>query len=137
MIQRLIFVAVVLALMLAALAVVPQPARAEDEATPAPQAIAPPNYYVPPGTPAGTPAALYPSPRPVPPLVGRTYITYPPLAPHEFLYPHHRVYVRDNGGSKTRTSVTWSHRHPWPPYVTWGTPSLHSPPAYAGPPAVH
>ena len=37
------------------------------------------NYYVPPvgGERRG---AMYPCPRPTPPLVGHTYVTYPPLA---------------------------------------------------------
>jgi hypothetical protein len=69
------------------------------------------NYYVPPGSYGGVPAALYLSPRPAPPVVGYTYITYQPLLPHEFLYPHHRRYWRYNpaAGSWTRTSVTWQH----------------------------
>jgi hypothetical protein len=51
----------------------------------------------------GTPAQLYISPRPTPPLVGHTWITYPPLMPHEFLYHHHRKYYKyyRNGGFTT------------------------------------
>ncbi len=45
-----------------------------------------PNYYAMPTGPEGLTAALYPCPRPTPPLIGQTYITYEPLAPHEFLY---------------------------------------------------
>jgi hypothetical protein len=58
------------------------------------------NYYV---GPPGVPAKLYPSPRPTPPMVGWTYITYQPLMPHEFLYHHHRHYYRyyPNGGFTT------------------------------------
>ena len=39
-------------------------------------------------------SAIYPSPRPTPPWIGHTYIPYQPLAPHEFLHPHYRVYRR-------------------------------------------
>ena len=51
------------------------------------------NYYVPPVGPGSVGAELYPCPRPTPPLVGHTYITYQPLMPHEFLYKHHRHYT--------------------------------------------
>ena len=51
------------------------------------------NYYVPPVGPSSVGAELYPCPRPTPPLVGHTYITYQPLMPHEFLYKHHRHYT--------------------------------------------
>jgi hypothetical protein len=66
------------------------------------------NYYVPP-TCGGVGAQLYLSPRPVPPHVGNTYITYQPLMPHEFLYHHHRTYHRyyNSGQGLTRTSVKW------------------------------
>lgn len=64
------------------------------------------NYYVPP-TCGGVGAELYLSPRPVPPHVGHTYITYQPLYPHEFLYHHHRSYHRyyNGGQGLTRTCV--------------------------------
>ncbi len=66
------------------------------------------NFYVPPGACGGVTAQLYPCPRPTPPLVGHTYITYPPLAPHEFLHPHTKAYYRRNPGSGwTRTTVLW------------------------------
>ena len=70
------------------------------------------NYYVPPvdcGGYGGVGAELYPCPRPTPPLVGHTYITYQPLDPHEFLYRHHRCYYRDNGpyAGVTKTWVCW------------------------------
>ena len=66
------------------------------------------NYYVHPGAAGLVGAQLYVSPRPTPPLVGHTYITYPPLMPHEFLYQHHRVYETYNPGSGwTRTRVRW------------------------------
>jgi hypothetical protein len=62
------------------------------------------NYYVSPSRPGGgVPAQLYVSPRPTPPMVGHTFITYPPLMPHEFLYHHHRKYWKyyRNGGYTT------------------------------------
>ena len=71
------------------------------------------NYYVAPvpcGPHGAVGAQLYVSPRPTPPLVGHTYITYQPLLPHEFLYGHHRVYWRDHGphGGITRTTVRYN-----------------------------
>jgi hypothetical protein len=62
-------------------------------------------YQGPTASGVGTPAKLYVSPRPNPPLVGHTWITYPPLYPHEFLYHHHRKYYKyyHNGG--------WTHSH--------------------------
>ena len=66
------------------------------------------NFYVPPGGCAGVPAQLYVSPRPTPPLVGHTYVTYQPLMPHEFLYKHYRVYHRCTpGAGRTKTVVIW------------------------------
>ncbi|MCS7236826.1 MAG: hypothetical protein NZ899_00980 [Thermoguttaceae bacterium] len=65
------------------------------------------NYYVAPG-PDGIGVELYPAPRPAPPWVGHTYITYEPLMPHEFLYRHQRVYIRVHpDGRRTRTLVWW------------------------------
>lgn len=65
------------------------------------------NYYV--GQQGyGVPAQLYVAPRPTPPRVGHTYITYQPLMPHEFMYRHHRTYVsRHPGGGKNRTHVSY------------------------------
>ena len=66
------------------------------------------NYYVPPVGPGGVGAELYLCPRPAPPLVGHTYITYQPLMPHEFLYKHHRYYTTfHDDAPPTRTSVHW------------------------------
>ncbi|HEV2972265.1 MAG TPA: hypothetical protein VGY55_19985 [Pirellulales bacterium] len=70
------------------------------------------NYYVAPvtcGCAGAMGAQLYVSPRPVPPLVGHTYITYQPLLPQEFLYPHKRVYYTPNGpyAPVTKTHVWW------------------------------
>ena len=70
------------------------------------------NYYVPPVACNGygaVGAELYPCPRPTPPLVGHTYITYQPLMPQEFMYRHHRCYTRDNGpyAGLTKTWVCW------------------------------
>jgi hypothetical protein len=66
------------------------------------------NFYVPPVGDQSVGAALYPCPRPAPPLVGWTYITYQPLMPHEFLYHHHRTYtyIHSDGGV-THTTVCW------------------------------
>jgi len=70
------------------------------------------NYYVGPvpcGAYGAAGAQLYVSPRPVPPFVGHTYITYEPLLPHEFLYKHRRTYQRYHGphGGVTTTHVRW------------------------------
>ncbi len=67
------------------------------------------NFYVPPVCPpTDVGAELYPCPRPVPPSVGHTYITYEPLMPHEFLYRHSRSYWRYNPGAGwTRARVSW------------------------------
>ena len=42
-----------------------------------------PNYYATPEGPEGLTAAMYPCPRPTPPLTGQTIITYGPLAPQQ------------------------------------------------------
>lgn len=66
----------------------------------------PANYYV--DSPDGAGAAMYPCPRPVPPWVGGTNITYQALAPHEFLYHHSRTYVTYHDDARpTRTTVHW------------------------------
>lgn len=66
------------------------------------------NYYVPPDPYWGLGAQLYVCPRPTPPLVGHTYITYQPLMPHEFLYQHHRTYYRYHPqGGVTKVHVGW------------------------------
>jgi hypothetical protein len=87
------------------------------------------NYYAPPGSPAGVGAALYPSPRPTPPLVGQTYITYQPLMPHEYLYEHTRVYwSKQPCSALTRTKVEWRCggflSNIFCPSVNWSGPSL-------------
>ncbi|MHC4177449.1 MAG: hypothetical protein ACYSWU_08080 [Planctomycetota bacterium] len=71
------------------------------------------NYYVPAGDCGGVPAQLYPSPRPTPPVVGHTYVTYQPLMPHEFLGRHRRKYWSYNSatGVRTRTVAVW--RQSW------------------------
>ncbi|MCS5616624.1 MAG: hypothetical protein NZ658_01380 [Pirellulales bacterium] len=66
------------------------------------------NFYTPPVPVGPSPAMgaqLYVSPRPVPPRVGHTWITYPPFMPHEFLYQHRRKYVRPAGVTGLRTTV--------------------------------
>ena len=68
------------------------------------------NYYVAPTNPAGVPAQMYLSPRPVPAHVGHTWYTYQPFYPHENLYVHKRNYWAHNpGGGWTRTKVHWGH----------------------------
>jgi len=87
-----------------------------------------PNYYAMPAGAEGLTAALYPCPRPTPPLVGQTYVTYEPLSPHEFLYVHHQHYkTRNECGQVTRTSVTWNHRGQCLPLLTNAAPGLHTP----------
>jgi hypothetical protein len=90
-----------------------------------------PNYYAMPAGADGLTAALYPCPRPTPPLIGETNITYSPLSPHEFLYRHHQHYASFNGPHQvTRTSITYGH-HPtlWPfhPSLTSSAPALRTP----------
>ena len=53
---------------------------------------------------------MYPSPYPTPLIAGRTYITYQPLMPHEYMYWHHRSYHRyyDGGKGLNRTIVKYS-----------------------------
>ena len=66
------------------------------------------NFYTPPvpvGPGPAMGAQLYVSPRPVPPQVGHTWVTYPPFMPHEFLYKHRRKYVRPAGVTGLRTTV--------------------------------
>ncbi|MBA2117989.1 hypothetical protein [Bremerella alba] len=64
---------------------------------------------------AGYPAAMYTSPMTTPPYVPQTYITYPALDPHEFLYKHHRNYYHYyNGGQGfNRTKVHWYGGRTW------------------------
>ena len=83
-------------------------ARAEDMDYSYSAASPPSNFYVQPDGYQSVGAQLYLCPRPAPPLVGQTYIIYPPLAPHEFLYHHHRVYWTNHAdAAPTRTSVHW------------------------------
>ena len=79
-----------------------------------------PNYYAMPTGPEGLTAALYPSPRPTPPLVGQTYITYEPLAPHEFLYLHHHCYKTYNGDAPGYADLG----HLWAPPDAVAVPSV-------------
>lgn len=66
------------------------------------------NFYNGPSACGGVPAQLYVAPRPTPPLVGHTWITYQPLMPHEFLYHHHRTYYKYNRyGGHTIAHVRW------------------------------
>lgn len=68
------------------------------------------NYYASPDPGGRQAAQMYLSPRPTPPLVGHTYITYQPLMPHEFLYTHRRTYSRYHPcAGYTVTKVRWMH----------------------------
>jgi uncharacterized low-complexity protein len=71
------------------------------------------NHYAWPSC-TGVGAELYVSPRPVPPHVGHTFVTYQPLMPHEMLYQHDRTYHRyyNSGQGLNRTHVKWYHV-PW------------------------
>ncbi|HUY36798.1 MAG TPA: hypothetical protein VMV69_28955 [Pirellulales bacterium] len=83
------------------------------------------NYYVP-GVNGGPPAQLFLCPRPTPPLVGHTYITYQPFYPNEMLYPHNRTYTRCDGihcVAANRTTVRWSgSRFPGRRWGNWEIP---------------
>lgn len=109
MIRRLPTATIALAVLLAATGLVLGPARVAQAVTPdtAPPLFA--NYYAAPGYYGGVPAQLYVAPRPTPPVVGHTYITYQALMPHEFLYPHSRTYwtYHPEYDNWSRTSVTW------------------------------
>lgn len=67
------------------------------------------NYYYPSYATGQHAARLYLAPRPVPPHVGYTWITYPPLAPHEFLWVHNNAYIRyhADGGYTITTVRRW------------------------------
>ncbi len=73
------------------------------------------NYYAWPSC-TGLGAELYVSPRPVPPHVGHTYITYQPLMPHEFMYQHHRTYHRYYNGGQGLNRTHVSYHHSWLPW---------------------
>lgn len=73
------------------------------------------NYYAWPSC-TGLGAELYVSPRPVPPHVGHTYITYQPLMPHEFLYAHHRTYHRYYNGGQGLNRTHVHYRASWLPW---------------------
>ena len=62
---------------------------------------------------SGVGAALYVSPRPVPPHVGHTFITYQPLYPHEFMYGHHRTYHRYYNGGQGLNRTHVKYVAPW------------------------
>jgi hypothetical protein len=73
------------------------------------------NYYAWPSC-TGLGAELYLSPRPVPPHVGHTYITYQPLMPHEFMYHHKRTYHRYYNGGQGLNRTHVSYHHSWLPW---------------------
>ena len=57
----------------------------------------------------GVPARAFPAPFPTPTLAGRTYTTYQPFMPNEWLYMHHRTYHQhyNMGMGVNRTKVIW------------------------------
>ena len=66
------------------------------------------NYYVPSTGYPGVGTQLYVCPRPTPPLVGHTWVTYEALMPHEFLWHHCRHYTRIHpNGKRTHVKVVW------------------------------
>ncbi len=66
------------------------------------------NYYAQPGPYNGAAAQMYVSPRPVPPFVGHTWVTYQPFMPHEYMYKHERSYYTYNPGAGwRRTNVRY------------------------------
>ena len=96
------------------------PARAENRRRTSPDLFY--NYYVPPVGYNSVGAAIYPCPRPTPPVVGHAYVTYQPLMPHEFLSPHDRHYRRRNPeGGFTWTSVSYGRER-------FSMPSIPRPP---------
>ncbi len=78
-----------------------------------------PNYYAAPAGQEGLTAAMYPCPRPTPPLTGQTVITYDPLAPQQMMYLHWNHYVNDGGCDQwTTTSVLYGHHFHVLPHPT-------------------
>ena len=66
------------------------------------------NYYAQPGPYNGAAAEMYVCPRPVPPNVGHTWVTYQPWMPHELMYRHERSYYTYNPGAGwRRTNVRY------------------------------
>jgi len=106
MVLRLTCATLVAVVLISVLCVSAQPAAAADRVRSNGDLFY--NYYVPPTWAGGVGAQLYLSPRPTPPMVGHTFITYQPLMPSEFLYHHHRSYYNFHpDGRITRTSVKW------------------------------
>jgi hypothetical protein len=96
----------------------------------------PPNYYMGPGAYGGVTAALYPCPRPTPPLVGWTYITYQPFAPQQMLNPHCDCYCQHQcDGGKTHTLVLYCHTPSFCPTVRRQVPVLCTPPVHVSCPS--
>jgi hypothetical protein len=92
-----------------------------------------PNYYAMPTGDEGLTAAMFPCPRPTPPLIGQTYITYQPLAPQQFMYLHHNTYVTSHGTGYTTTSVTYGHHFNFHPSLRNQAPGLHTPSGFTCP----
>ncbi|HEX4131111.1 MAG TPA: hypothetical protein VHZ24_13810 [Pirellulales bacterium] len=73
------------------------------------------NFYENGSWQGGIPVKMYPAPLPVPAYTGETYITYQPMMPHEFLYPHCRTYRRTRLGiiPVNTTHVMWYRGPNW------------------------
>lgn len=106
MVLRLTCATLVAVVLISLFCVSPQPAAADQRVRSSGDLSY--NYYVPPTWAGGVGAQLYVAPRPTPPRVGHTFITYQPLMPHEFLYRHARSYYNFHPDGKiTRTRVSW------------------------------
>jgi hypothetical protein len=68
--------------------------------------------YAQPGYPGvGVMTPPYPAPRPTPPLVGHTYVTYQPFLPQEYLYDHTKFYfAHQPGAGINETTAHWGTR---------------------------
>jgi len=68
------------------------------------------NFYVAPTCEALNVAGMYSAPLPTPAIVQRTYYTYQPFLPHEYMYKHKRSYHRyyNFNGGLNRTRVTYT-----------------------------
>ena len=102
---RLLWLAALGLVLVAGTTLAEEPQGGHRAPQPVMDAPVPYNYYYPAQAAGQWPARLYLTPRPVPPYVGYTYITNGALAPHEYLYPHMNVYIRNHtSGGYT---VTW------------------------------
>ena len=72
------------------------------------------DFYVDPECGATSRAGMYPVPYLIPAINGRTYYTYQPFLPHEYMYRHkrsyHRRYNYNRGLNRTRVSYSPNRR---------------------------